>query len=70
VPYFDKKLETLPLQQPTAVAPQCPLLYPIKSILHNSGLHNPLRKIITIKLDTTLVTTSLLVNSECDGWAS
>jgi hypothetical protein len=30
---------------------QCPLPYPMKSILQNSGLQNPLRKIITIKQD-------------------
>jgi hypothetical protein len=29
--------------------PQCPLPYPVKSILQNSGLHNPLRNIIKIK---------------------
>jgi hypothetical protein len=33
--------------------PQCPLPYPIKIILQNSGLHNPLRKIIKIKEYTT-----------------
>jgi hypothetical protein len=38
-----------------------PLPYPIKIILQNSGLHNPLRKIITIKFGNYFTVSKLMM---------